>query len=65
MTDFTGLIIQKAEILLPDGNLFLGDVLIKQGRIAQIASSIDSNDVNTILEASGLTLLLLYACRLS
>jgi len=57
MTDFTGLIIQKAEILLPDGNLFLGDVLIKQGRIAQIASSIDSNDVNTILEASGLTLL--------
>ncbi len=58
MTNSIDLIIQNADILLPDGNLFLGDVLIKQGKIAQIASAIDSNnDVNTIIDATGLTLL--------
>ncbi len=57
MSNFTQLLITQAEILLPNGDFFLGDVLIKDGKIAQIEPSIDITDVNTILDGSGLTLL--------
>ena len=59
MSNSTKLLIHKAEILLPNGEFLLGDVLIEHGKISQIAPSIDvdNNDGNTILDASGLTLL--------
>jgi dihydroorotase len=50
------LLICQAEILLPNGEFFLGDVLIENGQIVQIASEI-SREAPRIIDAKGLTLL--------
>jgi dihydroorotase len=52
------LLINQAEILLPDGELLLGDVLCGNGEILQIAPQITTMPENTqVLDAKGLTLL--------
>ncbi len=52
------LLINQAEILLPNGELLLGDVLCGNGEILQIAPQITTMPENTqILDAKGLTLL--------
>ena len=55
MLNTTSLLIRQAQILLPDGHFLVGDVLIENGQIVQVASEIteDSN----IIDATGLTLL--------
>ncbi|AFY71174.1 dihydroorotase, multifunctional complex type [Thalassoporum mexicanum PCC 7367] len=50
------ILIKQAQILLPDGNLQTGDLLVRQGKIAAIAENIDETADQTI-EAEGLTLL--------
>lgn len=50
------LLIHHAEILLPNGNIFFGDVLIKDGKIAEIGTELTS-DSPRIIDATGLTLL--------
>ncbi len=52
----TALLIRHARILLPDGEFLLGDILIEQGKIVQIAPEITVPDT-TIIDATGLTLL--------
>lgn len=51
------LLIRKARIVIPSGELFLGDVLIRDGKIVQVASEILDGDSITIIDATGLTLL--------
>jgi dihydroorotase len=51
------LLIRQARILLPDGDFLLGDVLIDDGTIVQVAAEILSGDDNPIIDATGLTLL--------
>ncbi|MEA5508356.1 dihydroorotase [Crocosphaera sp. UHCC 0190] len=53
----TQLLIRHARILLPDGEFFLGDVLVRQGKIIEVASEISETNLNTIIDARGLTLL--------
>ena len=55
MLNTTSLLIRQARILLPDAQFLVGDVLIENGQIVQVASEIteDSN----IIDATGLTLL--------
>jgi dihydroorotase len=50
------ILIRRSQILLAHGE-FLGDVLIKQGKIAAIAPQIELNEAEQIIEAEGLTLL--------
>jgi dihydroorotase len=57
MTASTELLIRRASILLPSGEFFLGDVLCRKGKIAQIAAEISQAGLNTIIDATGLTLL--------
>ena len=52
----TPLLIRHARILLPDGEFLLGDILIEQGKIVQIAPEITVPDA-AIIDATGLTLL--------
>ncbi|UBF25748.1 dihydroorotase [Kovacikia minuta CCNUW1] len=50
--------IRRAQILLPDGELMLGDVEIRNGTIAQVAPEISPTpDADIEIEADGLTLL--------
>lgn len=51
------LLIRQAEIILANGEFFQGDVLLKQGKITQIADSILPDDSCKVIDASGLTLL--------
>ncbi len=51
------LLIRHARILLPDGEFLQGDVLIENGKIAQVASEIPDIDFSTMIDATGLTLL--------
>ncbi|MDB9312903.1 dihydroorotase [Spirulina sp. CS-785/01] len=55
----TDVLIRQAHILLPDGQMLLGDVLVKNGKIRDIASFIDTNidDHGKVIDAEGLTLL--------
>ncbi|MGK7883322.1 MAG: dihydroorotase, partial [Crocosphaera sp.] len=53
----TALLIRHARILLPDGEFLLGDILIQQGKIVEIAPEITAPDDTTIIDATGLTLL--------
>lgn len=57
MSNPNTLIIRQAQILLSDGNFSLGDVLIQDGRIIQIASNLPADEHSNIIDASGLTLL--------
>jgi dihydroorotase len=51
------LLICQALILLPDGEMLQGDLRIQQGQIAQIAPEITPTDTDTVIDATGLTLL--------
>ncbi|MEA5535159.1 dihydroorotase [Crocosphaera sp. XPORK-15E] len=53
----TPLLIRHARILLPDGEFLLGDVLVREGKIIEVASEISETNLNTIIDARGLTLL--------
>ncbi len=57
MSSTTTLLINQAHILLPDGNLSLGDVRIEGDKITQIASEIVPLETDKIIDATGLTLL--------
>ena len=50
------LLIRGSQILLPDGEFLLGDVLIENGKITQISNKI-INDQAEVINAEGLTLL--------
>jgi dihydroorotase len=50
------LLIRRARVLLPDGELEIADVQIQQGKIAQVGAEI-SESADQIIEAEGLTLL--------
>lgn len=56
-SNINNLLICQAQILLPDGSLLQGDVRINEGKIAQIAPQIAATDTDTIIDATGLTLL--------
>ena len=51
------LLIQRAQILLRDGQFFLGDLSVQGGKIVEIAAAIASEGYSTIIDAQGLTLL--------
>lgn len=54
------ILIRQSQILLPDGQFQLGDVLLRQGKIFVIAERIDPADLDQtdqIINAEGLTLL--------
>ncbi|MGA9383159.1 MAG: dihydroorotase [Phormidium sp.] len=60
MSSVTNLLIRQARILLPTGELLLGDVKISDGQIVQVASDLSTNIDETavkIIDAAGLTLL--------
>lgn len=50
------LLIQQAEISLPTGDILLGDVRVRQGKIAEIGNNLDTES-SRIINAQGLTLL--------
>jgi dihydroorotase len=51
------LLVRQAEILQPSGELILGDVLLRDGKIVQVATEINNLDSITMIDANGLTLL--------
>jgi dihydroorotase len=51
------ILIKQSQILLPNGEFWLGDVMLRQGKIAAIADHIDSQPEDRIINAEGLTLL--------
>ncbi|ACK73052.1 dihydroorotase, multifunctional complex type [Gloeothece citriformis PCC 7424] len=51
------LLIRQARILQPSGEFLLGDVLIRNGKIVEVASQILDRDTINIIDATGLTLL--------
>ncbi|WP_408962532.1 dihydroorotase [Pseudanabaena mucicola] len=57
------ILIRQSQIILPDGETLLGDVYVKDGKIAAIADAIDPTDISNddqpleIIEAQGLTLM--------
>ncbi|KAM3100686.1 dihydroorotase [Phormidesmis sp. 146-35] len=53
----SSLLIQNAQILLPDGEFLLGDVQTQGGKIVQVGSDLPPDEASTILDATGLTLL--------
>ncbi len=53
----TSFLIRHSRILLPDGEFVIGDIVIKQGQILQIAPEITESEVTAIIDATGLTLL--------
>ena len=54
-----GILIRQSQILRPDGQFQLGDVLLQQDKITAIAPQIDSVnlEITQIINAEGLTLL--------
>ncbi|NCQ03724.1 MAG: dihydroorotase [Cyanobacteria bacterium] len=52
----SNLLIHYGEILLPNGGIFLGDLLIKDGKIAEIGTELTADSAR-IIDATGLTLL--------
>ena len=53
----TSLLIRHAHIVLPNGELMVGDVLINDGLIAEVAANIPTTSPITEIDATGLTLL--------
>ena len=51
------MLIRQAQILLPDGNLFLGNVKIERGKISQFARELVPTETDKVIDATGLTLL--------
>ncbi|MEC4983264.1 MAG: dihydroorotase [Oscillatoria sp. PMC 1068.18] len=56
MSSTADLTIRQARILLPEGNLQVGDVLIQNGKIVRIAPEIVGNQTDVEVDARGLTL---------
>ncbi|MEM9538533.1 MAG: dihydroorotase [Cyanobacteria bacterium P01_E01_bin.42] len=52
----TDRLIRQANILLPEGTFFLGDVQIRQGKITRIAEDISPDPEDDVLDAQGLTM---------
>ncbi|MEA5471533.1 dihydroorotase [Spirulina sp. 06S082] len=52
----TDRLIRHAQIILPDGDSLLGDVQIRQGKIARIAEAIAPEAGDDVLDAQGLTM---------
>jgi len=50
-------IIKNAQILLANGEFFLGDVAVNQEKITEIAANITAREETEIIDATGLTLL--------
>jgi dihydroorotase len=57
MTSHPPLVIQQASVILPDGDPWIGDVLIEDAKITQLATQIAPSADNLIIDARGLTLL--------
>lgn len=57
MSHHTPLLIRTATILLENGDLFLGDLAVRDGKIAAIASEIIPAEDDIVIDATGLTLL--------
>ncbi|WP_267383041.1 dihydroorotase [Cyanobacterium sp. uoEpiScrs1] len=53
----THLLIRHARILLPDAQFLLGDVLLQDGKILEVASEIVAPNPSIVIDATGLTLL--------
>ncbi len=51
------LLIRNAELLVPEGDPWRGDVLVRDGRIAQIDPSIPTEGIAQVIEAEGKTLM--------
>ena len=51
------LLIRHARILLADGQWLLGDLLVRDERIVEIATSITNSDATREIDATGLVLL--------
>ena len=50
------LLIKQAEIVLPQGNILLGDIEVKDGKIMAIDTELNSESAE-VIDARGLTLL--------
>jgi dihydroorotase len=53
----SSLLIQNAQILLPNGEFLLGDMRTQAGKIVQVGTGLSPDEASTILDATGLTLL--------
>jgi dihydroorotase len=51
------LLIRRARIILPNGELMIGDVLIRDRQIVEVAPEISQTELATEIDAEGLTLL--------
>ncbi len=51
------LLIRHAQVLLPDGEILIGDVLVRRGKICELSSEISVDESTPIIDAQGLTLL--------
>jgi dihydroorotase len=51
------LLIRRARIMLPNGELMIGDVLIRDRQIVEVAPEISQTELATEIDAEGLTLL--------
>jgi dihydroorotase len=57
MSTYNSLLIQNAQILLPNGEFLLGDLRTQAGKITEISEQIMPQDQDKIIDAKGLTLL--------
>lgn len=57
MSTPSSILIQNAQILLPNGDFFLGDLRTVNNSIVTIYSTIEPTEQDTIIDATGLTLL--------
>lgn len=51
------LLIRRARIILPNGELMIGDVLTRDRQIVEVAPEISQTELATEIDAEGLTLL--------
>jgi len=57
MSNQSSILIQNAQILLQNGEFLLGDLRTQKGLIMEISSKLEPNEQDTIIDATGLTLL--------
>ncbi len=57
MSSSTSLLIRRPSIVLPNGELMIGDVLIRDRTIVEVATNISTPTPTTEIDAQGLTLL--------
>jgi dihydroorotase len=57
MSSSHSLLIRRADIILPNGEFMVGDVLTRDRQIVEIAPKIDTTTPTTVIDAKGLTLL--------